>query len=807
MARFILFIFVWLLSIFSLKVSAQTVSQTYSLSGNIDSDKINQVEINLFNSENKLVKTEIADQSGKFTFNDLTNGNYFIQINKNGSSVYKSEAVSLAENTDLATIHLNEKTIEAVTITKAKPYIERQEGKMILNVENSIAATGTSAFEVLEKAPGINIDGSDNISLRGKGNLLVQIDGKNTPMTGTDLANYLRGIPSSSVEKVEFITNPSAKYDAAGTSIINIKLKKDQRKGTNGSLSTSLGTGKYIKNNNNFSINHRNKKVNIFANYGFAYREFYNHLVLDRNFYNDSGNFEKAYLQDNYLKFNFRNHIAKAGMDYYINDNNILGFSTGFVSNRFDPRGDNSSLVLGSNQLPESTFTSQNRSKDHWKNASFNLNYKYKIDSLGSELTTDLDYINYSNTSLQNFDTRNYAINGALTDFDILKGDINGNLNIYSLKSDLSKHLKNNWKIETGIKTSFVKADNDMQFFDATSGFPVIDQNKTNHFIYEENINALYGNVSKKWNKFSAIFGLRAENTNVTGNQITTNQVNKKNYTQLFPSAVFSYDLNEKNNIELNFSRRITRPSYNQLNPFKFYLDPTTYKAGNPDLNPQTTMNYEFTYSLQNKYFATFSYSKTSDNITDVLKPTVENGNIVVVQINDNLSSASYLGLYFIAPVKVTKWWDMNNSANFYYGSYTGNIADTYIKNQGNFTFNVNSINSFKLGNGFTAELTGNYRAREVYAYMDLKPNWYLNIGAQKKFKNNSTLKFSFNDIFFTSNPEARNVYSNYIENFVVRRETRVATLSYTYNFGSSKNGQPRKTGGADDLKQRIGNG
>ncbi|WP_435524426.1 TonB-dependent receptor domain-containing protein [Chryseobacterium indoltheticum] len=123
----------------------------------------------------------------------------------------------------------------------------------------------------------------------------------------------------------------------------------------------------------------------------------------------------------------------------------------------------------------------------------------------------------------------------------------------------------------------------------------------------------------------------------------------------MFPSAVFSYDLNEKNNVELNFSRRITRPSYNQLNPFKFYLDPTTYKAGNPDLDPQTTMNYEFTYSLQNKYFATLGYSKTSDNITDVLKPTVENGNIVVVQTNDNLSSASYLGLYLIAPVKVDK--------------------------------------------------------------------------------------------------------------------------------------------------------
>jgi outer membrane receptor protein involved in Fe transport len=807
MARIILIIFVWLMSFFGSRISAQTTTEKFSLSGTIKSEQVNQLEINLFNSENKLVKTEIANQDGSYSFEDLASGNYFVKINKNGAEMYQSEPISINGNFKMTPILLNEKTIEGVVITKTKPYIERQDGKMILNVENSIAATGNSAFEVLEKAPGVNIDGSDNISLRGKGNLLVQIDGKNTPMTGTDLANYLRGIPSSSVEKVEFITNPSSKYDAAGTSIINIKLKKDQRKGTNGSASVALGTGKFIKNNNNFSINHRNKKVNLFANYGYAYREFYNHLVLDRKFYDDNQNLQKTYLQDNFLKFNFRNHIAKAGMDYYLNDKNVLGFSVGFVSNKFDPKGDNSTTILGSNSLSESTFTSQNRSNDHWKNASFNLNHKLTIDSLGSELTTDFDYINYSNTSLQNFDTRTYEVDGSLRSSDILKGDINGKLNILSLKSDLSKVFKNKWKMEAGVKTSFVKADNDMKFFDANSGTNILDTNKTNHFIYEENINALYGNVSKKWEKFSTTFGLRMENTNVTGTQLTTNQINRKNYTQLFPSAVVSYDLNEKNNLELNFSRRITRPSYNQLNPFKFYLDPTTYRAGNPDLNPQTTMNYEFTYSLNNKYFTTLSYSKTSDNITDVLKPIVENGNIVVVQTNDNLSSASYLGLYLIVPVKLSKWWDMNNSANFYYGSYTGNISDTSIKNQGNFTFNINSINSFKLGNGFTAELTGNYRAKEVYAYMNLKPNWYLNIGAQKKFKNNSTLKLSFNDIFFTSNPEASNVYSNYIENFVVRRETRVATISYTYNFGSSKNGQPRKTGGADDLKQRIGNG
>ncbi|WP_347216524.1 outer membrane beta-barrel family protein, partial [Chryseobacterium sp.] len=523
-----------------------------------------------------------------------------------------------------------------------------------------------------------------------------------------------------------------------------------------------------------------------------------------RNFY-ENNTFQKAYIQDNYLKFKFNNHIAKAGMDYYVNDKNVLGFSVGLVSNKFNLNGDNFNTTLGSNHAPESTFNTQNNSNDHWTNVSVNLNHKYTIDSLGSEISTDFDYINYSNSSLQNFETRTHQITNGINQLDIMKGDMDGKLNIYSLKSDLTKNFKNDWKLESGIKTSFVKTDNDMKFFDVNNGILVPDLGKTNHFIYEENINAIYGNVSKKWEKFKATAGLRLENTNVKGTQLATNQVNKRNYTQLFPSAIFSYDLTEKSNLEINLSRRITRPSYNQLNPFKLYLDPTTMRSGNQDLNAQTTMNYELTYSLSNKYFATLSYSRTSDNITDILKPIVENGQNVTVQTFENLNSVSYYGLYLIVPVKVTKWWDMNNSANFYYGTYTGNVSGTQINNKGNFTFNINSINSFKLGNGFTAELTGNYKAREVYAYLDVSPNWYLNIGAQKKFKNNSTLKLSFTDVFFTSNIKGQTIYNDYIENFAVKRDTRVVTLSYTYNFGSSKNGQPRKTGGAEDLKQRVG--
>lgn len=770
MTRIFSLIIVCMLMLFNSRISAQQAMQSLTLSGNIKSDKAEQMEINLFDADQKLIKTEIADNNGKFNFNDLKEGTYQVKINKNGTEVYHSENISLTENKTLSPIDLNVKSIEGVTITKTKPLIERQDGKMIMNVENSIASTGNSAFEVLEKAPGVNIDNNDNISLRGKGNLLIQIDGKNTPMTGTDLANYLKGIPSSTIEKIEFITNPSSKYDAAGSAIINIKLKKEQRKGTNGTISSSLGSGKYVKNNNSFSINHRNKNINIFGNYSFAYREAYNGLVLDRNFY-EANTFKKAYVQDNYLKFKFNSHVAKAGMDYYLNDKNVLGFSVGLVSNKFNVNGDNSNVTLGSNYLPESTFTTVNRSNDRWTNVSFNLNHKYTIDSLGSDISTDFDYINYANSSLQSFDTRTHDISSNTDNLDIIKGDMDGKLNIYSLKSDLTKNFSNDWKLESGVKTSFVKTDNDLKFFNASSGIPVPDLGKTNHFIYEENINAVYGNVSKKWEKFKATVGLRVENTNVKGTQITTHQINKRNYTQLFPSAVLSYDLTDKSNLEINLSRRITRPSYNQLNPFKFYLDPTTMKAGNPDLNPQITMNYELTYSLSNKYFATLSYSR--------------------IQV--------FNGLYgYNLPV-------FYDSANFYYGSYTGNVSGTQINNKGNFTFSINSINSFKLGNGFTAELTGNYKAREIYAYLNVSPNWYLNIGAQKKFKNNSVLKLSFTDVFFTSNIKGQTVYNDYLENFAVKRDTRVATLSYTYNFGSSKNGQPRKTGGAEDLKQRVG--
>lgn len=810
MLRFILILAILMVSTMTSILFGQNLEQPekISISGKITSDKdesIYNTIVYLVDSAQKLAKTEYSDENGRFVFQNVAKGMYQIQIVENGKTRYESLPFEAIQNVELPPIVLkaNVQNLDEVVITKTKPYIERQDGKMILNVESSITAAGSSAFEVLEKAPGVNVDNSDNISLRGKGGVLVQIDGKAVQMTGNDLANYLRSIPSGAIDKIEFITNPSSKYDAAGSSIINIRMKKDKQKGTNGSITTAYGQGRYPKNNNSLSLNHRNKDINIFGNYNFAYRESFSELVLDRRFYND-GNFTGAYEQDNFLKINFRNHIGKIGADYFASKKHTFGIVANMVSNRYNPTGKNASNVFDETNTQTSRFLTNNNSRNNLKNHSVNLNHKYAIDTLGTEWTTDFDYANYRNKTGQNFITRYFDLNNVeYQNPYLLNGDINGDLDIYSLKTDFVKTLKNSIKIETGLKTSYVKADNNLQFYDVSSGIPVFDPTKSNHFIYKENINAVYINASKQFGKWSAYLGFRVENTNITGEQLVDNTSFTNNYTQLFPSGFLSYAFNDNNSLEFNYSRRISRPSYDQLNPFKFFLDPTTYKEGNPYLKPQTTHSFELTHILNQKIFTTLNFSRTTDNITGVIAPS-ENDQQLTVQTDKNLNTADIYGLFIIVPVKIAKWWDIANSFNSYYGSYSGTVAGTTLKNRGNFTFNCNSVNNFKIGNGYSAEVTGNYRAREIYAFMDVDPIWYVNLGIQKKFKN-SALKLAINDVFYTNRTTADTEFTNYKENFKVSRETRVAVLSYTYNFGNSTTNDRRKTGGAEDIKQRAG--
>ncbi|MCE3227574.1 MAG: hypothetical protein K0S32_2125 [Bacteroidetes bacterium] len=786
----------------------------HKVSGNFKDDKqtgVPDIIVQLFNAKDSaLMKTEFTDGSGNFIIEGVKTGSYFIIPTLAG---YKKNAGKIFEvNNDLQleSVILEREGVELkeVTVTTRKPFIERDHGKVVLNVESSISAAGSSVFEVIEKAPGVVINNNDNIIFKGKGGVQIQIDGKPTPMTGADLANYLKGISASSVEKIEFIANPSSKYDAAGTAIINIKLKKDKRFGTNGTLTAGAGHGVYPKANGGFSINHRDKKVSLFANYNYSFRQGFNDLRLTRKFYrNDS--MIGAYVQKNYLIFPFRNHVARVGGDYFINKKNTIGIVLNGVSNKFNPNGENTSDVIDHTGNVVSRFGTTNRSYDNWYNYSANLNFKHVFDSTGSELTSDVDYAHFGNHTEQNFLTRYYDLTGNeyLNPY-YLYGDLNGNLDIYAAKVDYVKPMKKEFKLEAGAKSSFVQADNDLAFFNRSSGGNTFDTTKSNHFIYTENINAAYFNLFKETKKWSFQLGVRAEQTRVSGKQVIYNVTNDTSYLQLFPSAFVGYKANEKNGFELTYSRRINRPGYDQLNPFKFYLDPTTYKEGNPYLKPQTTHSWEFSHVFKQKIYTTLSYGRTTNNITEVISPS-EKQLTITVQTNKNLATVDVYALNFSVPVEIFKWWYTQNDLGTYYGLYSGNIANTTISQRGNVAWNINSVNTFNITKNLSAELSGSYRAKEIYAYEFVNPIWSVSAGMQwRLLKNKATLRINASDVFFTNKISALAEFTGYKENFLVQRETRVVNVAFTYKFGNNGvKGVQRKAGAADDVKQRAGKG
>lgn len=758
-------------------------------------------------SDSSIVKAGITDINGIFTIEEIPSGWYNIEASVIGYAPY-THSLHIEKDTDLGNISLQPvaQELREVTVTHRKPLIERDRDKVVLNVENSILAAGNSAWDILNTAPGVTASNSDVLSLKGRQGVNVWINGKPSQISGSDLANYLRSLPAAALAKVEIISNPSARYDASGTSgIINLVMVKDKKLGTNGTISLSYGQGRLPKSVNSISLNHRNKRFNLYGLYSYSYRGSFNDLKLYRRFY-DQGAFTGAYDQVNYLEINRSNNMGRIGLDVALNKKMDLGILVNANYSRFNPNGLNRSTIINDQGEAASLFTTQNDSHDRWYDLGGNIHYGYRITK-DQNLSVDLDYAPFGNQTEQTFTTRYFDLAGVETGTPyILVGDLKGGLDIYSAKADYTNSLKNGLEMEFGGKSSYVKADNDLRFYDRSSETPVFDSTKSNHFIYKENINALYANGSRQWGQWMIQAGIRMENTVVDGLQKVDNTSFEKSYTNWFPSALAAYTVNEKHDLSLSVSRRIDRPSYRQLNPFKFFLDPTTYSEGNPYLNPQTSWNFELTHTFKQKFSTTLGYSKTLDNITEVIGP-VEGLERVTVQTNKNLTSFDYYGVSFYMPFTFFKIWQCINSANFYYGHYKGNLINTQLSN-GNVAYNWNCKNSITLPRDFSIEISGNYRSREIYGYMDVNPIRSFAVGIQKHIlRKAGTVKLALNDVAYSEITTARTEFNDYIEDFRVARDSRVAVISFSYRFGNNNVGQMgRRQGGAQDEKQRAAN-
>jgi hypothetical protein len=763
-----------------------------------------------------LLKTALSDKTGLAEFENIVFGSYLVRSRMIGYALVYSSPINLtAENThaQVSSLVLRQETTQLgnVTVNARKPFIQKLTDRIVVNVENSIVSAGSFAMDVLERSPGVSIDQNDVISLRGRAGVIIMIDGKPTAMAGADLANYLRSLPSAAIERIDIITNPSAKYDAAGNSgIIDIRMKKDQRLGLNGTLTAGYGQGIYPKASAGATFNYRNKKINLFGNYNYAYRVGLNHLILDRNFY-DNGVYNGGDLKDNYSKSPFKSNTVRAGMDYFPSKKTIIGFVFNGNFNRYTRDNNNGSTVIDPQKQASSTFQSLATNNDQGNNMVANINLKHTFDSSGREITADIDYGVYNSHSLSRNATSYYNLDGSTMQDDyVLDGDQDGKLSFKTAKIDYTHPLKKGTRMEAGFKTSFVSSDNDAKFYDVSDGTPENDVNKTNRFLYHENNNAAYLNFRTEFKKFDLQLGLRGEQTNIETEQMIGNVRFDSSYFQLFPSAFFNYKIKEDKTIGLSVSRRIDRPGYSQLNPFLFLIDVTTYATGRPGLLPQLTWSYEMSYTVKNLNF-TLGYSHTNNNqniaiarFKDVF-PNIPSDDNVTVQIPINLSSSDYFGLTVSAPIRISKWWNMINNGNLYYNHFNGSLGTTSLDN-GRPALDLRTNNTFTFKKGWTAELNANFTSGGQYGFMVFDPQWGLAAGVQKNIlKNKGTLRFNITDIFWTNLPKAVITYDNYVEKWHAYRESRVANLTFTYRFGNNKvQAARRRTTASEEERQRA---
>jgi len=807
------------------KLLSSVVALTLSFFANAQSGKITGTVIDgnariiesstvtlLHAKDSTVAKMSAADKNGHFEFENIREGKYLVSVSAVGHQKGYSdlfEVLAGKNSIDLKPIELipQTKELSAITVTSRKPLIEQKIDRTIVNVDAAVSNVGATALEVLEKSPGITIDKDGNISLKGKQAVQIYIDGRPSYLSGQDLVNLLRNMNASQLDQIEIMTNPPAKYDAAGNAgIINIKTKKNRQVGFNGNATAGYSQGKYWRTNESLNMNYRNGKFNAFMNYGFNRNYGFQELTIHRTYLHPDKSIDALFDQVAFMPRNNTSNNLKFGLDFFPDKKTTVGFvASGFINPEHQFNYNTSYLKNPSNSI-DSIVYSTGDTKDQWKNGSLNLNFRHEFDSTGRELTADFDFSKYLSSNDQLFTNSSFNPNGTKRGQTDLLGDLPVDINIYSAKFDYTHPLKKQAKIEAGIKSSYVNTDNEANYFNLAGADWQIDYDKTNRFQYKENINAAYVSFNKQFKKLGVQAGLRFENTNYKGQQLGNAQradsVFNNNYNNLFPTVFFSYSLNDKNQFGLNLGRRIDRPAYQDLNPFLFFLDNYTYESGNPFLKPQYSTNIELSHTYKGFLNTTLNYSKTKNFFTE----TFEQLDHATIVRNGNIGARQNAGISISAQVQPKKWWSASLYGNYNYSSFKGELYGELIKvNASNVLFNVS--NQFKFNKGWGAELSGFYRSRGVEGQLEIQPLGQMSTGVSKQvLKGKGTFRLNVRDVLYTNWAKGSINFQSTEATFKNIRDSRVAGIAFTYRFGKPIKGPQNnlKKGGADDEQSRV---
>ena len=765
-------------------------------------------------SDSIMAKAELTDETGKYTFVNMEAGEYFIKISYVGMAEYTSSPFTLGttEKRTIEVIRLQSagNDLDEVVVTAERRMIEVRPDKIVFNVENSIGAGGSNALELLRKSPGVVLDNNENVTLMGKGGVRIFINDRPSRLSGSDLAGFLRSLNASDIDNIEIITNPSAKYEAEGTGgIINIKLKKNQNFGTNGSITGNYGNGVVVDWSGQLQLNHRNKFYNIFGSYGYSNDASFSFENLDRE---QQGLF---YDQDLDRFSDGTSHNIRFGTDFFINKNHTLGFilSGNFGENTGDGFSTTEIGSLQSRSTVDSLLIAETLEESSRDRLDANVNYQIKGEK-GLFWNFDFNYGTYdseaSNAYFNFYSTPEVIVQRNETNNS---DDQETQIDIFTAKVDFEKNVGKG-KLGAGLKTSFVDTDNEFQFFNTVNGNTVLNTNRSSDFAYTENVNAAYANYDWKKEKWSYNLGLRTEVSITEGQlkQIGQDSIVSLDYVDFFPSLGLSYQVNKKNTIGLAYSRRLDRPNYQNLNPFVTFINEKTTSSGNPFLRPQYTNSIQLTHTYNYSINTVLKYSRTVDLMTRFSEAIEVEGDEPGIPTGErffweNLGSQDNISLNVSAPYSFTKWWSSFTSVTASVVSNQGVFGNDNVVDIVRPALNIYSQQTFQLPKAFSFEVSGWFSAGGVWGgNFETGPMGALNLGLKKKlFKDQGSLNINYSDIFFTSVWKANVTSGGLINTGFGGWDSRRLRISYTHNFGNQKVKSRKRKTGAEDEGSRIG--
>lgn len=778
--------------------------------------------VSLLNAKDSaLVKLGVSRDNGQYTFTQVQEGSYLIEVSyvgflKGYSDKFEVSGSGHKKIPDIELVKVSAE-LSAIVVTSQKPMVEVKADKTILNVEGTINATGNDALELLRKSPGVQIDKDDNISLAGKNGVQIYIDGKPSPLAGADLAAYLRALQSSQIESIEIITNPSAKYDAAGNAgIINIKLKKNKAFGTNGSLTAGYNIGEKSRYNSGLALNNRNQNINVFGNYNFNRSANTNDFNLYREL------LDSIFDQESLMINKSRSHGFKGGMDYFISKKSTLGFliNGSYSENRFNSDS-RTYIQYKPSGVTDRLLVANNRNNAERNAINYNLNYRY-ADTAGRELNLDADYGRFRIGTNQLQPNYYYDASGTnLLSQAIYRFISPTDIDIYTVKGDYEENFKKG-RLGAGFKLAWISTENNFGRYNVQQLHPEakqLDVARSNQFNYSENINAAYINYNKQIKSVMFQAGLRIENTITTGDSYALNpdgsvntgskQSFKRKYTDVFPSVAVSFNKNPENQWGISYSRRIDRPAYQDLNPFEFKLDEYTFMKGNTDLRPQYTNIISLTNTYKYRLTTRLSYSHVADVFTQLVDTAEKSKSFLT---RKNLATQNVVNLNVSYPFQY-KTYSLFASFSGNYSHYKADFGGgNRVVNLDLISVNVFMQHSLKLGKkGWTAEVSGWYNSPSIWGgTFKSKALWSADAGVQKTlFNGKANLKVSVSDIFHTIQWRGTSRFAGQTTIASGHSDSRQLRTSFTWRFGSNqvKSARQRKLGLEEESKRTQSSG